>query len=446
MNKFFYILLLIFSLQINTYSQVIQNETCGAKNNSVFVKKNKINLDDLYMFLDSCNYSPFVNNIKYRVPIKFWIYRKSDGKEGLSLKKIKEHIRNLNYYYSLNNTGISFYLRPDIEYIDNDRLYKLNYYNQAPFQTMKRKSEASINVYITEKLEKARLFKNKKNYSGTYNFLTDGVIIAKGVSSSTLSHEIGHYFGLKHPHANWKSKSKGEPVSRTKLIPGTNTRMCEKKGDGLCDTPAEPNLANYTDNKCNYTGWNVKDKYGVVYQPNTNNIMSYTRNRECRNNFTEEQKALMLYTASRKKYTKEWSTNNKDANNYDFDYFEPDNVKEMATEIFFRTNQTHTFHKIYSGKTNNNFEDETDWLFFNLDIKKNKNISLYFSKTKYNFPNLNITIFKKNKKIIERNINKNNIKTISINNLTKGKYFIKIQKKSLENNICGYKIKLDNSK
>lgn len=446
MIKYILTLIIFILIQTISFSQVIQNETCGIKEHSIFAKKKKIDNDNLSIFLDSINYNPFIDDVKYRIPIKFWIYRRSNGKDGIPISKIKEHIRNLNYYYSLNNTKISFYLRPDIEYIDNDRLYKLNYYNQAPFQTLRNKSEGCINVYITEKLEKARPFKTKKNYSGTYNFFTDGVIISKGVSSSTLSHEIGHYFGLKHPHANWKSKSKGEPVSRTKLIPGTNTRMCEKKGDGLCDTPAEPNLANYTDDKCNYTGWNVKDKYGVVYKPNTNNIMSYTRNRECRNNFTEQQKALMLYTASNKKYAKEWSINNKDARNYDFDYFEPDDTKEIASEIFFRTNQSHTFHKIFSEKSKNNFEDNTDWLFFNLDVKKNKNVKLLFSKTNYDFPNLSIKVFKNNKIIKNIDINKTSKKEIQLKNISKGKYYIKIEKKSSKKEIYGYKIKLDNSK
>ncbi len=442
--KLLFIILFVVFFKFISFSQLFQNENCGVNDNKIFTKRNHIDNEKLKAFLDSCDYSPYVDNVKYRVPVKFWIYRKSNGKDGLSLYKIKEHIRNLNYYYSLNNTGISFYLRPDFEYIDNDRLYKLNYYNQAPFQTMKHKCDGCINVYVTEKLEKSRPFKIKKNYSGTYNFFTDGVIVAKGISSSTLSHEIGHYFGLKHPHAHWQSKAKGEPVSRTKLIPGTNTRMCEKKGDGLCDTPAEPNLANYTDDKCNYTGWNVKDKYGVVYKPNTNNIMSYTRNRECRDNFTEEQKALMLYTASKKKYAKDWFVNKQNVEKYDFDYFEPDDLKEMASEIFFRTNQTHTFHNIFTPKENQHFSDKVDWLYFKLDVTKPQDITIQINKMKYDFPKLLITIFKDNKEVFKTEVIET--KDIFLNNLDKGKYLIKIENISNINKIVGYKIKLDNSK
>jgi len=445
MFKYTIILFLIIYSPIVSSAQIFQNEACGYNEHSIFANKLYVDIEEINLFLDSCNYNPSSDDIKYRIPVKFWIYRKSDGTGGLTKFQIKEHIRNLNYFYSINNIGISFYLRPDVEYIDSDRLHKLNYYNQAPLQTFKNKSDACINVYVTEKLEKERLFKIKKNYSGTYNSFTDGVIIARGVSSTTLSHEIGHYFGLKHPHSYWKSKIKGEPVSRTKLISGTNTRMCEKKGDGLCDTPAEPNLAKYTDDKCNYTGWNVKDKYGVVYKPATNNIMSYTQNRDCRTNFTEEQKALILYTASKKKYAKQWSTSNVLSDNNNFDYFEPDNLKETASEIFFRTIQTHTFHKIYTKNNKYNFKDDVDWLYFNLNIKKSKTIKVILSKSKYDFPNLLITVYKKDKEIFKIKVENENVKEFLINKLTKGKYLIKIQKISTKSNITGYKIKLDNS-
>ncbi len=442
LSKLFFI---IFFIPILSNAQIFQDEECAHYEFSIFnnfPEKKRIKVNE---YLNFCNYNPNIQNIKYRIPIKFYIYRRSNGKDGLSEKEIKEHIRYLNYYYSTNNTGLSFYLRPDIEYIDNDKLHKLNYISQAPFQTIKRKTKGCINVYITEKFKRNRLFHVPKNFSGTYNSATGGVIIANGVSTSTLAHEIGHYFGLKHPHRNWKSKVKGEPVSRTRLIPGTNTKMCERKGDGLCDTPAEPKLTKYTNEKCVYTGWNVKDKYGTVYVPATNNIMSYTRNRECRDNFTPEQVALMLFTASNKKNAKNWSVNNKDAKNYEFDYFEPDNSKETASEIFLRTKQTHTFHKIYTGKKRLKYEDNTDFLYFKLKTTKAQDYIIYFSESNYILPEMDITVYKNDKIILKKSINNKN-KKIALKKIEKGKYFIKIHKKNNYKMITGYKIKVEKTK
>ena len=288
-------IILFFLFPIISFSQIFQEEVCEHSAIQISLKETK-NIPD------SCHYTRNIETVLYKIPIKFWIYRKSNSKGGLTIEDMKEHINHLNYYYSINNTGIRFYLRPDYEYIDSDKLFKLNYLSQAPFQTIRHRSKGCINVYVAEKLKRSKRFSIDQNYSGTYNSVSKGVIMARGVSSSTLSHEIGHYLGLKHTHRLWKIKLLQEPVSRTKEIPFTNKKKCEKRGDGLCDTPAEPNLTKYTDKNCHYTGWNVKDKYGEVYKPATDNIMSYTYNRECRNKFTKGQIAVMYKKLKKNKY------------------------------------------------------------------------------------------------------------------------------------------------
>ncbi len=441
-----YIILIIFCIPLLSDSQIIQNEICGFENHNItFLKKPwKNNNDYLYNFLDSCQYDSTIKNILYKVPVKFWIYRRSNGKDGITLTDMKDHIRYLNYYHSINNTGFRFYLRPDFEYIDNDRLYKLNYISQAPFQSLIRRSKGCVNIYVAEKIKRNKTFSINRNYSGTYNALTKGVIIARGGSNSTLSHEIGHYFGLKHPHKYWKTKFKQEPVSRTRTIRGSNIKMCERKGDGLCDTPAEPNLSRYTDDNCRYTGWNVKDKYGDVYKPATNNIMSYTKNRNCRVKFTAGQKAIMLITASRNKYADAWSTQSENAQNFDFDYYEPDDAEEIASEIFFNTPQTHTFHLIYTGKRKTDFIDHTDWLYFTLNTTKAQDLTIKISSSEYKFTPITVSVFKHNKLIKKASVlNASLNSTISLQNIKPGKYYLKIETVFPQEQITGYKINVE---
>ncbi len=88
--------------------------------------------------------------------------------------------------------------------------------------------------------------------------------------TSTSPHEIGHCLNLIHTH---------ETVLGIENPNGSN---CLTAGDLVCDTPADPKLGtNNVNNNCKYTG-------GNVYNPLTNNIMSYFR-APCRNEITNKQ-------------------------------------------------------------------------------------------------------------------------------------------------------------
>lgn len=418
-----HILIFLFLLfSDHFYAQFFFNENYS-ENNIYNKNVSSSDTDNIY------NASNFKNNqIRYNIPVKFWIIINDSTNHKVGPAFLKELIQYLNYYYSINNTGIRFSLRPDYQYINNANIVNLRYYTQAPIQAMKHKSKACINVIIANTLIKKKfLSSRKKNFAGTYNPFSKTVIITRNISTSTLSHEIGHYLGLKHPHRGWKYKRFQEPVSRTKKMPFSNKKMCEKKGDGLCDTPAEPNLTKYTDNKCNYTGWNVTDKFGEVYKPNTHNIMSYTNNRECRNKFTKQQTELMLNTLSKNKYADYWRIDLKKNKAYLPDAFEPDNHKETATEIFFNTPQTHSFNKVYTAKKNTEISDHVDWLFFDLKTTKPQQINLKFSGIKYSFPKIRISVFREKKIILLKEISEESIiKEIKISKALAGKYYVKI--------------------
>ncbi len=425
---FKHILLTYFVLiSLNINAQFFDNEEYYFNISDTPIRTKKLinNTDLLNSYLFQYNLKK--HNIIYIIPVKFWIIK--NKKKTIGPSELKKFIQYLNYYYSINNTGIRFSLRPDYQYINKEKLLNLRYYLQAPFQSLKIKSKACINVIIVNKLVKKKLFKSKKKkYAGTYNPISHGIIISGNISTSTLSHEIGHYLGLKHPHRGWKYKWFQEPVSRTRLIPGTHIKMCERRGDRLCDTPAEPNLTKYTDNKCNYTGWNVKDKYGETYKPDTHNIMSYTYNRECRNKFTKQQIALMLYTLSKNKYSKYWKIQNNKNQKFFPDAFEPDNHQETATEIFFNTPQIHSFHKTFTGRKKIEIPDTTDWLFFELKTQKPQTIIIKFPEINNLFPEIKISVFKGSNLITEKKLtDKSYLKELKIIKAIPGEYFIKIR-------------------
>jgi hypothetical protein len=94
------------------------------------------------------------------------------------------------------------------------------------------------------------------------------VVIGKGcISVQVISHELGHFFGLKHTFDN----------AIPELVNGSN---CKTAGDGFCDTPADPFVlgdvaSNYIDlSTCKFTS-ELKDANGQYYNPDVSNIMSY---------------------------------------------------------------------------------------------------------------------------------------------------------------------------
>lgn len=98
----------------------------------------------------------------------------------------------------------------------------------------------------------------------------------------TFAHEIGHFFGLYHTHST---------TNGSELVNGNN---CETAGDLLCDTPADPRLNESNVNiNCVYTG-NDQDLNFQYYEPETENLMSYSRH-TCREQFSSGQLARMEF-------------------------------------------------------------------------------------------------------------------------------------------------------
>ncbi|NRB46443.1 MAG: hypothetical protein HRU41_02140 [Saprospiraceae bacterium] len=105
----------------------------------------------------------------------------------------------------------------------------------------------------------------------------------------SLSHEMGHYFGLLNTY--------GTQNSAPELVDGSN---CETAGDLICDTPADPFVPGDTlrpkylhDNlPCRFV-FEGRDPAGQYYIPDVGNMMTLYPD-TCRCGFTQQQFQKMV--------------------------------------------------------------------------------------------------------------------------------------------------------
>ena len=448
--KAFFFFLYFFLAHSQLNAQFLNDEFCGTKEvldldyrKKPWKGKNSF----LFDYLDKINYGQNPDSVRYLVPIKFWVYCANDGSGGVSELELKGYMENLNHFQILNNTGFRYYIR-EIEAINKTSKLKLGYYLEAPWQTVVHHAKGCINVYVSDSIKKNH---NGAVYTvrGTYNIATKSVLIQRNTTTTGLSHEIGHYFGLLHPHRNYnKGKSKQESVSRTRAYKNSARKglNCERNGDGLADTPAEPQLSYLVANDCHFTGYALTDNWGDHYQSATNNIMSYPTHYRCRDSFTEGQKAVMLYSASENKYAMHWATKYPENKVYCFDQFEPDDTKDMASVIGIEERQKHTFHKIFIPKEKEVVSDQTDWLKFELIQRNTDQVRVVVEVDNVLADTMSVSLLNEDAKLLacsEVDLNCRKAE-LMFENLPGGWYFLKINStQTISEKLVNYTIQLE---
>lgn len=205
------------------------------------------------------------------------IIRRSNGTGGLDPMDVAISIQQLNAAFL--PVGFSFVACPP-RYINND-----SYYNEIVRSTdsssleyqmaLPNRVPDAINVFFVPNGVVSSGSLTQINWSSlpsqanlfNRDWLVMNAYYAK--DGETLAHEVGHYFNLLHTHRGVNQITAAEGISRDYSDPCTN---CRTAVDALCDTEADPFLADQVDAACQYIG--VASYCGRPYSPNTNNVMS----------------------------------------------------------------------------------------------------------------------------------------------------------------------------
>ncbi|HMV51671.1 MAG TPA: M43 family zinc metalloprotease [Blastocatellia bacterium] len=226
-------------------------------------------------------------NAPYYLPLTIHIVHNNAGVTGITLGEIEVTVRNLNLKWQ--QTGVQFFIHGEADHIYNDAFLPLPDLRGSRTRLLQTNSVPdTINIYFT----------GLYGFCGVSTFPADaaegyeGIVMDFACSGAdapdVLAHEMGHYFDLYHTH----DTDFGVECP-------TRAGGCDRTGDLLCDTPADPNLdkGKYVDSNCAYN--NLAPIPGgcdsTPYNPPTRNLMSYSLN-TCRYQFTPEQISKVLQT------------------------------------------------------------------------------------------------------------------------------------------------------
>lgn len=204
------------------------------------------------------------------------IVRTSRGNGGIEEREVLEAVEKMNQDFGASGLGFEVC---KFKYIDKTRFYR---FNKSDENLLVRNNEDStVNLYFVNKIysvEEGSIcgYTYYPTKEKNYMIVTNSCL----ANRTTLSHEMGHFFGLYHTH---------EEQFGLELANGAN---CITAGDLVCDTSADPGLrfSNVSPN-CEYMGLTL-DPAKLIYNPPVYNLMSYSR-KDCRRVFTQNQMEKM---------------------------------------------------------------------------------------------------------------------------------------------------------
>ena len=247
---------------------------------------------------------PLQRGVQKYIPVTFHLVAAANGTGRVTEENVLLQLCNLNAQYA--DQEALFYI-DRFNYFDNDAVFQTPASSAARVQMRLRKDNNSVNLFITNTADNGQ---SPGFVLAYYDPQDDWIVSRKNEingASSTIAHEMGHFFSLAHPHAGWDCypftlDDYTNPINRdftlpcdggggSLLIELNNRSNCNTAGDRICDTPEDYNLGLFYQNNCG-PNTSIMDKNGAVITPMENNFMGYYR--DCAEYaFTQTQKNLI---------------------------------------------------------------------------------------------------------------------------------------------------------
>lgn len=232
-------------------------------------------MQDIYRFVQSGAASRTTGAVD-SIPLSIHIVGDDAGNGYFLDETIFKVICQTNERYQ--PVGFYFYIKWPLHYINKSSYYIHNYIGGS--QMMNQYNVANTaNIYFVQ---------DPNGACGYFSPGDDGVAIRKscsGINSTTVVHELGHYFSLPHTFRGWENGN--TPGNPEKVTRGAGAN-CSSTGDGFCDTDADYLGERWS---CPYTGFKL-DANGDEYHPDSSLYMSYSVD-ACMDRFSAQQIARM---------------------------------------------------------------------------------------------------------------------------------------------------------
>ena len=264
------------------------------------------------------------------LPVKFHLIAKTGGTQRIGEEHVLRQLNLLNENYI--DQEIQFYIDGDFNYIDNTGAFDNPSSGAGNLILSANKLNGRINIFIPKTAMTGG--GSLGTTLGFYSPNNDWIVIRQAELlnlTSTLTHEMGHFLSLLHPHNGWDSVNYdvGDHTPTPVTAPGGvlteneartgSCKNCEIAGDYLCDTPPDYNFG-FGWNDCDYDRGTL-DPCGEVVDVQEDNYMGYFG--DCNSYvFTNQQKELM-----------EVDVTNRNAANTIFSNLEPTNIDTITGEI-----------------------------------------------------------------------------------------------------------------
>lgn len=275
--------ILFFLLQVS-WLTIFSQKTfmdCGVKDNHMLPKQ----VDTVMLNQQLASFRQAIS-LPYPVKVMIIVFSDNDGSNvAASEADVMRQYNNMLNFYAPHD--ICFLLQ-GIEYVKNSGLNVMDTDTEVP-GLMPYLYSNCITVFIHDSLYST----SEGSWNGfAYNVPNDflsmfGGVIASTSNITTLSHEMGHCFGLYHTFRARYDEANQITIPERRARTGA-CKNCDTEGDLLCDTDADRNISGILDvDNCVYTG-SETDSCGQPLLMEVRNIMTYG-DRSCRNQFTNGQ-------------------------------------------------------------------------------------------------------------------------------------------------------------